>query len=131
MPLVEKINYYLDEIELRRQYRKITRKLPKLLRHPRSSHSLDKVNNLQAGLFSFSEMNMEHPDFFTAERTEKIWDLLHEARHYLSGSAFQRLANERCLRFSNYFVDGERSRPLFIEVKKFLEELCQIAKISY
>ena len=110
----------LKHVEL--EYSSLTKTLREKLTIDKTLDNLKVVSDFQQALSSMTDHVMKFSDFFTAERVESIWDLLHESREYLTGSNYEQIATGRCRAFANRYVSGEKARQALLNLHSILPD---------
>jgi len=102
------------------EYRSLTQTLQEKLALPKTPENLKLINSFQYSLADMTDHVMKFSDFFTSERVESIWDLLHESKNYLLESTYELDAKRRCKTFVDRYISGERAREAMLRLYKLL-----------
>ena len=118
-PVEEYIPITLEKIE--KEYAQVTKTLREKLNFPKTPENLRDVYYLQRELRGNIDFAYKFSDFYTAERVELIWDLLHEAKSYIGKHpVYGEMAKWRCETFADSFIAMEKAR----------EELLKLYEVS-
>lgn len=121
---------------IKRKYGETTKALQEKLSLPETPKNLKDVYYLQRKLRGSIKFVYKFSDFYTAERVELIWDLLHEAKNYLKEhEVYREMAIWGCENFADHYITKEKAREAMLKLhescsnRKFKDDLARIPNL--